>query len=154
MHSPCRCQQMSSPWPCHPRCQVHPDCGCQAQAHRSRYQTYCPQCQASRTWWSGHTITGARLAVPGARLALPNGASHGCQDCRTWWFQTHHHGCQACRPRCQAYGPCRCQQTYRPWPWMTVQPAPCLVPEGRGSPASCACVRIQTGCTSPRAGCR
>ena len=48
---------------------------------------------------AGRTITGARLAVPGARLTLPGGASHGCQ---------------ACRPRCQAHGPCRCQQTYRP----------------------------------------
>ena len=64
-------------------------------------------------------IAGARLrlTVPGSRLAI-----------HTQWCQIHHHGCQACRPRYQAHSPCRCQQAYRPWPWMTIQPALCTMP--------------------------
>ena len=62
----------------------------------ARLRLTVPDFQACHTYLvvSRHTITGARLAVPGTRLT----------------------------------GPCRCQQAYRPWPWMTIQPALCTVP--------------------------
>ena len=37
-------QQTYRPWPYQPRCQAHPDRGCQAQAPHPRYQAYRPRC--------------------------------------------------------------------------------------------------------------
>ena len=40
-------------------------------------------------------------------------------SCSDTYTAQHRHGCQACRLRCQAHGPCCCQQKYRPWPCHT-----------------------------------
>ena len=123
----------------HPRCQAHPDCGCQAQAHRPWYQAYRPQCQA------GHTIpvvpdAPSRVSgLPSPVLGLPYPVVPDT--------------------------PSQVPGLPSPVPGSRSMLLPADVPslalddhtastvsgasQGRGSPAC-----VQTGCVSPRAGCR
>ena len=90
----------------------------------------------------GRTITGARLAVPGARLTLPG-------DVRRTVPGLLSPVVPDATSRVSGSRPCRCQRTYRPaWPWMIIhqhrvrcQPRPRLT-----------CM-LTAGCASPRAGC-
>ena len=72
------------------------------------------------------TITGARLTVPGAMLAVPSGARCTVMGARLAIPDARLAVPGGARLTSMSLPACRC--TVPAWSWMTIQPAPCLVP--------------------------
>ena len=87
-HGPCCCQQAYRPWPCHPRCQVHPNRGYQAQAHPPQFQAYRPRSQACHTY---QVVPYAPSQVPGLPSPVPGSWSMSLPaDVPPWPWMTIH----------------------------------------------------------------